>query len=643
MKQNYPSLLILIFAFYCAMSQPGWSQCYAPPSADCSSAVLMCGFEESNPLCCQNDPNMSPSGCNPLCPGGGSPGSTNWWSFTTRTGRQVIEIYIQNCLINGSGIRAGIWEDCSCASSVACKPQCLAAGHFSLVGNFIGCKQYYLFVDNCNGDVCSFCVQIGSGKFPDLPNPFLMTGFDKICPGSCGIQYSASSSNDCVPFYKWTLDGADLGVDAAQMQLDFPDEGSFILCVEATIGSSDRSTICKHKGPICKTILVAPEADRYAPKLTICDEQKPFLWNGNYIFESGEYRFNILNKARCCSYDSVLEIDVLPVPDYPNIYHLGCDTADNYIDPATRKIYKGCQTGILVPLRKSTNPYRCDSAYYLYTILQDYRVTFREYCDSGKLILMPEISDQTLNCHNEIHFSNQFSYKWYLQSDSLKRSIDTNNTLILRNKNNYCLELNVRSKFGELSRQCVYTYCEELDESVFDLYEICPEGNFNPFPGDSIKYRIDTLRHSGFTSQNWTIEGGQILTRDGGKDTSEILVVWDPIAAERYLCYQYTTACGESQKCCERVRLISGETKLTDEILGFSIMPNPIRGFFVFIGDGFVRKESLELYDCRGNMVKSWIASDSGKYDVSDLIPGLYFIRVRTDKGSMTKKVAICN
>jgi hypothetical protein len=256
---------------------------------------------------------------------------------------------------------------------------------------------------------------------------------------------------------------------------------------------------------------------------------------------------------------------------------------------------------------------------------------------------MPEISDQTLNCHNEIHFSNQFSYKWYLQSDSLKRSIDTNNTLILRNKNNYCLELNVRSKFGELSRQCVYTYCEELDESVFDLYEICPEGNFNPLPGDSIKYRIDTLRHSGFTSQNWTIEGGQILTRDGGKDTSEILVVWDPNAAERYLCYQYTTACGESQKCCESVRLISGGTKLTDEILGFSIMPNPIRGFFVFIGDGFVRKESLELYDCRGNMVKSWIASDSGKYDVSDLIPGLYFIRVRTDKGSMTKKVAICN
>lgn len=79
------------------------------------------------------------------------------------------------------------------------------------------------------------------------------------------------------------------------------------------------------------------------------------------------------------------------------------------------------------------------------------------------------------------------------------------------------------------------------------MYEICPEGDFILKPGDSVYYTIDTTLHPQTTAQQWTIEGGRILTPNAGKDTNDIVVIWDQAAAERFLCYQYVSTCGESK------------------------------------------------------------------------------------------------
>ena len=68
------------------------------------------------------------------------------------------------------------------------------------------------------------------------------------------------------------------------------------------------------------------------------------------------------------------------------------------------------------------------------------------------------------------------------------------------------------------------------------------------------------------------------------------------------------------------------------------VYPNP--SFDLVHIDNFndLAIERISLYDISGRLVKT-LANDLQKLDVGSLPSGLYFLKIQTDKGELTKKI----
>ncbi|MBK9270412.1 MAG: T9SS type A sorting domain-containing protein [Saprospiraceae bacterium] len=620
---------------------PIHSQCNPPPNEECEQTEALCGLSLLNGYCCTTVDYVNPTGCSPLCPSGGTPNNTSWWAFATNGGSVSININYSNCSVNGQGLQMGLWGDCDCGESLACYSSCGGPSNYNISANLVACKIYYLFINGCSGDVCDFCLTTTGGLPPNLPSIGSISGPVDVCEGACNIRYSVNLNNSCLPHYEWTLDGNQVGSENPEIAFDFPKEGDFLLCVTAYIGNPQSGNICDQEGPVCKNIRVRRIQDRFGPPWLLCPDVLPFKWHSQLVVGSGIYSHEFGDRLSCCKFDSVREFIVLDPPEMPTVFHLGCNLMDAYIDPTTRQSFNNCQVNRAILLKKSTVPYRCDSSYLLNAIFLNQMVSFREYCDSGKLYLEPRIIDQTIVCDFNNELSQDYTLRWYLKSDSTKKTIDFADRLLLTRKDSYCLEVLVDAYYGTVSKKCSFTYCEQLNEDDFFLYEICPKGDLAPRPGDSVYYTIDTTLHPQTNSQRWTIEGGRILTPGEGKDTNEIIVIWDEAAPEKLLCYQYISPCGESKKCCQEVKIISSEKNILQLIDGVMIIPNPTSHSFHIWMKSDLEINTINLYDQLGQQRKNWIRPLSRDFEISDLPSGIYFLRIQTKHGELVKKIAL--
>jgi len=632
--------IVWICAFH-LLPTPINSQCNPAGNDECESAEQLCGLASLNGFCCTAITYDNPLGCNPLCPSGGTSVNTSWWSFVTGGGQVSISINFNNCSVNGQGLQMGIWGDCNCGESLACNSTCGGPSTYAISANLTACKIYYLFINGCSGDVCNFCLTTTGGQPPNLPPLGSILGLRDVCEGSCNITYSVNVNGACEPTFDWTLDGNQVGDGNNDVALDFSQEGDYTLCVTAYIGNPQSGTICDQEGPSCITIRVRRIPDKVGAPWILCPEVLPFRWHAQLVVGAGTYSQEFGDRATCCKFDSVREFIVLDPPEMPEVFHLGCNTLDAYVDPTTRQSYNNCQVGRPILLKKSSTPYRCDSSYLLNAVFLNQTVSFREYCDSGKLYLEPRIIDQTVTCDFNNDLTQDYSLRWYLKSDSTKKTIDLADRLLVTKKDSYCLEVFVDASYGMISKKCNFTYCEQLEEDQLFAYEICPEGEFVPKPGDSVHYSIDTTLHPQTTSQQWTIEGGRILTPNEGKDTNEIIVIWDVAASERFLCYQYISACGESKKCCQEVKIISSEKDILQLIDDVMIIPNPASHAFYLWMRPELEMNALLLYDQLGRLRKNWIKPWSGEFEVLDLPSGIYFLHIQTNHGELVKKITL--
>ncbi|MBK6573527.1 MAG: hypothetical protein IPG21_13820 [Saprospiraceae bacterium] len=232
----------LIITLGIILFNPNWiiSQCF-PPSADkCEDAKLICSLDELNGYTCQNPNYSNPTGCIPLCPTGGGAHNTGWWAFVCDGGPVTLSITFSNCSINGTGVQMGIWGDCDCNESIACNPSCNGAGTFTLSGNLTPCKTYYLFVDGCSGDICDFTITTFGGTIPIID----ISGPEVVCVEACNIGYYINIGGLCILTYQWTIDGIEIGNGLERVNLDFPDEGDFELCVTPFIGNNPTGSTC---------------------------------------------------------------------------------------------------------------------------------------------------------------------------------------------------------------------------------------------------------------------------------------------------------------------------------------------------------------------------------------------------------------
>lgn len=312
---NRTIFALYIFCIFIIEPNQSIAQC-TPPSADyCEGANLLCSLDELNGYSCSNPNYSNPTGCSPLCPSGGGAHNTAWWSFVCDGGLVTININYQNCSVNGTGVQMGIWGDCDCAESVACNPNCTGPGQFTITASLTACKTYYLFVDGCSGDVCDFTITTSGGSQPNLSPLGKINGDPdrriQFCKGACNKNFKVAGQNgNCEPTYEWTLDGNIVGGDDDNIDLDFPDDGDFQLCVTAYIGNPSSGSICDQEGPECATIEVRPNRDKLGIPKTICANQLPYSWHGEKIYNDGTYRAT-LQEANCCKYDSVVDFHII--------------------------------------------------------------------------------------------------------------------------------------------------------------------------------------------------------------------------------------------------------------------------------------------------------------------------------------------
>jgi len=76
-------------------------------------------------------------------------------------------------------------------------------------------------------------------------------------------------------------------------------------------------------------------------------------------------------------------------------------------------------------------------------------------------------------------------------------------------------------------------------------------------------------------------------------------------------------------------------------LLNVKIYPNPTRGQLT-IDNGQWRINSVEVFDVYGKKLASHQpipSSSHHKIDISHLLPGIYFLKIETEKGIFVKKV----
>ncbi|MFT6335241.1 MAG: hypothetical protein ACJATI_001995 [Halioglobus sp.] len=222
---------------------------------------------------CNMMPNTISGGSqpSPLCIGTTDPADNiSWFGFVAYGGTYTISIIPTNCSggnIGLSGIQVGIYQDCSFSESVFCSGDCNLTPVNIPSSSLVQGETYYLFIDGCGGDVCSYSIDIfGSPTPPDM-SP------DKICVNNNGVT-ECDSTDYCIggdirfeavgiginANYSWTITtivgGPYIGNPAPMttdenLKLTFTNEGEYIVCI------NNINNGCQNwSGSFCTTINV---------------------------------------------------------------------------------------------------------------------------------------------------------------------------------------------------------------------------------------------------------------------------------------------------------------------------------------------------------------------------------------------------
>ncbi|HRI01456.1 MAG TPA: gliding motility-associated C-terminal domain-containing protein [Saprospiraceae bacterium] len=536
------------------------AQCTPPATDDCQSANVLCGLDEVNGYTCQNTSDIHsdiyPCGAGILCPSAGGayvPHNTSWWAFVTQGGNVSVTVTFNNC--GGAGVQLGIWGDCNCGEEVACNPFCNGSGSFTLTANLVPCKTYYLFIDGCSGDVCNFTLSTTGGASPTLAPLGNIIGKKTVCEGFCNEKWSVPPQpGGCEPEYVWTVDGVEVGGTDLEVELD--DEwgpGMHTICVTAVIGNPGSGSTCDEEGPKCFTFEILPKPQYRGPDKYICIEDVPYDWHGISISQDGEYEYEFVG-PNCCKYDSIRQFFILPQPEKPSVYYIGCSSSDLYIDPTTGRSYGGCNNPIQVDLYRSTQPFKCDSAYDLYTIFPNFSPGFQLECNGSDIVIKPGISDITDYCGNNADVTYQYDYAWFRKSNSTQ-IISRDEDLIVDKKDDYCVEFTFTVNYGTASKKCKRIFCENINEDLNKPYAVPLKGDTLLCLGRNGLYWIDTIINQSVLIYNWTVTGGIILTKDPF-DTSAIEVQWTGPVGKGQVCVSYQTLCGTSPETCMDVTIL---------------------------------------------------------------------------------------
>ncbi|MEP7197664.1 MAG: hypothetical protein ABI851_14185 [Saprospiraceae bacterium] len=407
-----------------------------PPNDDCLTSPIFSSLGELigtlHPMAYSN-----PNGPNPLCPGGGIPINTGWYSFTGSGGHVNVSLTFSNCSVNGTGVQIGVYKNCDFTNSLICNPQCNSNGTYSFGLDLDYCEVYSLFINGCNGDICDVQLNVTGALDKCYLGGFEAINFDNDHNLEACIneekEFFVDGGHNYDKF-EWTIDKIVQSSDKNKIKYKFTDKGDFEICVSKYRLSAGgiRYGI---SGKQCSIVHLYSTEDQVGVDRSLCYDDIfpiPFNWHGVNITKEGIYHSRHVNKGGC-SYDSIVQFNILPKAKPIEIFHIGTNPNNYYVNPK----------GILI--RDCSKPYEysykisgtCAEYLEVNQFIPSFKGRLEPICvGDDKFYYAPIIED--FSCKSTEGLELEFTYY-------LKDLLHPNAPII---KSNYLLEVNNKSDYS---------------------------------------------------------------------------------------------------------------------------------------------------------------------------------------------------
>lgn len=230
----------------------------------------------------------------------------NYIAFVPGTTDLEIAVDVSNCDLNvpWAGLEIGIFEsfDCDNFRPISMCDTDVQEGETTIFTNneplVIG-QYYYLVMDGSGGSICdwTFRVVSGSTTLAALTTSGDISGPVLSCPDRA-TRFTVSNTEAAAALFYWTIDGERETATTREIDLFFPTDGTYEVCVAA-------ANVCDEAPPVCTTIRVkSPGSLRID---TVLCEGQVLEVGGDNLSTAGTYDYAIPLPSGC---DSLITVDI---------------------------------------------------------------------------------------------------------------------------------------------------------------------------------------------------------------------------------------------------------------------------------------------------------------------------------------------
>jgi len=642
------ALIIASISILSIFGHRGNIEAQCPAAFDCWASDVLCSINALNGFTCNNP--ITPNAGFPLpslCFGAGIPHNLGWWAFIANG--EVLSLTfnfdISGCE-SGQGIQAGVFQGSCDGSSVwDCNDACNRST-FTLYGATRPCEIYYVWVDGCNGDVCTYTMSVnGVGGPPSLPPLPPLTAYGRVYPCGTFKVCAPDLPGGCEPTTQWTIDGKLQNSRDECIRVNVPESAkpgdSITVCMIATIGNPDVPGGICDQDMVCTEFVIEPILKDTIPCESICFENAPYQWHGLTISSSciSPPCSTRITDPSGCFVDIYQSLIFQSKPGHGKKDTLICQEGIPFVaENGSVYVKEVCNDTIFFKRRVvdticPSAPVLCDTSYELSIYRFNYSIDWKFSCDScgNSLQLFPNVA-YTTKCE-EFKDSIRVDIEWVnAVTGDILDTMRGDSFITINIPGQYCL--NPIGYYKEMA------LCKTLTPECITITKAMIDQDHN-IDGPTMtcsdsSHTFSISKSTNICEINWRIKGqGQFL---GKSDSSLIQVLWDSLALDTtQICANIKTNCSEYELC--KVVLICPKTTSLDDYeqgeMYYSFPTHQIIWRNLITDKS---KNTLTIHNFQGQIVMQKKISANGLLDIQNLPKGIYLASI-TSSNKRTKIV----
>ena len=261
-----------------------------------------------------------------------------------------------------------------------------------------------------------------------------------VCASTCpyALTVDPLPNGGCAE-YLWSIDGVEVSREKT-FQFDREIIGVKKIIVTLTTGDALNGSACDEKMyPI--TINVVKQADKKGKDIYLCQEELTsgtYIWHNQIISEAGEYIARFQEPSNCCSFDSVVNFQELPIYALNPHYFVAKNNSELYYDQKIKTVFDGCNYNKFVNSKFTSQGRTCDSAYLLTTLYPKLTSNLVQEVQGNNILLKTNINNVTDICKTAAKFD--FKYSWS-KRNAPGLVLGTEQNLLISTKEDYHLNV----------------------------------------------------------------------------------------------------------------------------------------------------------------------------------------------------------